>query len=243
MPKFLSPVSARLSRLLLAGLFAALPGATPAMLHAQIGHRPSQSPYEDVKVGQSISLSGGWLAIRRDLAGVAPEAAPFGQLRYDAAIGGPATLFARYTLSPTKRALLAPSAVATARKTGTPGVAMHVVDAGIDVALTGKKTWHHLIPSLAGGVGVVSDFASVDSGGYQFGVKFALSYGMALRYVRASGLQLRLDATSFRWQYEYPDRYFVKATDGTSILSDTKDRSKWSGNWALSAGVSVPVFR
>ncbi|MBL0172775.1 MAG: hypothetical protein IPP90_19115 [Gemmatimonadaceae bacterium] len=239
MPTFLSPVSARRACLLILGLV----GAAPAMVQAQIGHRPSQSPYEDVKPGQSVSLSAGWLAIARDPAGVAPDAAPFGQLRYDVAIGGPASLFARYTLATTQRALFAPSAVADKRKTGTPGVAMHVIDAGIDVALTGKKTWHHLIPSLTGGVGVGSDFAAVDSGGYQFGVKFALSYGLGLQYVRSSGLRLRLDATNFRWQYDYPDRYFVKATDGTSILSDTKNRSAWRGNWGLSAGVSFPVFR
>ena len=159
------------------------------------------------------------------------------------AIGGPAALYARYAVSMSERTLFAPSAIASARKTGTPGVAMHVIDGGIDIALTGKKSWHHLIPSLAGGVGIVSDFASVDSGGYQFGVKFALSYGLGLRYVRASGLQLRVDATNYRWQYDYPDRYFVTASDSTSILTDTKNRSAWRGNWGLSAGVAFPIFR
>lgn len=236
---FLSTTTARLTCLTLLGAMS----LTPSLLRAQVGHRPSQSPYEDIKVGQTLSVSGGWLAIQRDPAGVAPQAAAFGQLRYDVGIGGPASLFARYSLATTERTLFAPSAIASARKTGTPGVAMHVIDAGIDVALTGKKTWRHLIPSLTGGLGIVSDFASVDSGGYQFGVKFALSYGLALRYVRASGLQLRLDATNFRWQYDYPDRYFVTATDSTSILTDTKNRSAWRGNWGLSAGVAIPVFR
>ncbi len=234
-----SSAAVRLSCMLLASALTAL----PTVLHAQVGHRPSQSPYEDVKAGQTISLSAGWLAIQRDPAGVAPSAAPFGQVRYDIGVGGPAALYARYTLSPTERALFAPATVASLRQTGTPGVAMHVLDAGIDVALTGNKTWHRLIPSVAGGVGVVSDFASVDSGGYQFGVKFAFSYGLALRYVRSSGLRLRVDATSFRWQYDYPDRYFVTATDGTSILKDTRNRSAWRGNWGLSAGVAIPVFR
>ena len=239
MTTHLSPLVVRSARLLLIGVLS----TAATSVQAQVGYRPSNSPYEDVKLGQTLSLSAGWLAITRDPAGVAPEAAPFGQLRYDIGIGGPASLFARYTVSTTQRTLFAPSAIASARKTGTPGVAMHVADAGIDIALTGKKTWHHLIPSLAGGVGIASDFANVDSGGYQFGVKFALSYGFALRYVRASGLRLRLDATSFRWQYDYPDRYFVKAADGTSILTDTRNRSKWTGNWGLAAGVSYPVFR
>ena len=234
----LSPTAVRWSRLTLGALCL-----MPATLGAQVGHRPSSSPYEDVKQGQSVSLSAGWLAVSRDPAGVAPVAAAFGQVRYDVAIGGPAALYARYAVSMSERTLFAPSAIASARKTGTPGVAMHVIDGGIDIALTGKKSWHHLIPSLAGGVGIVSDFASVDSGGYQFGVKFALSYGLGLRYVRASGLQLRVDATNYRWQYDYPDRYFVTASDSTSILTDTKNRSAWRGNWGLSAGVAFPIFR
>lgn len=231
------PVGNALTR----GLALTLVLAAP--LTAQVGHRPSSSPYEDVKIGQSVSLSAGWLSIARDKAGVAPRAAAFGQVRYDAAVGGPAILFARYTVSSTDRALFAPAAIATARQTGTPGVAMHIMDGGLDVALTGAKSWHSLVPSVSGGVGMVSDFASVDSGGYQFGVKFALSYGLGVRYIRQSGLRLRVEATNFRWQYEYPDRYFVKAADGTSILTDTKNRSVWRGNWGLSAGVAVPVFR
>ncbi len=215
----------------------------PAMLVAQVGHRPDKSPFEDVKLGQSISFSAGWLAIRRDVAGVAPKSAAFGQLTYEAAVGGPALLYARYTLAPTTRTLLAPAANQPQRATGTPGSTMHLIDGGIDVALTGKKSWRHLIPSVSGGVGVVSDFAKIDSGSYQFGVKFAITYGLAVRYVRASGVRLRVDVTNAMWQYEYPDRYFVKATDGTSVLTNTSDRTIWRRNVGITAGVSVPIFK
>ena len=76
-----------------------------------------------------------------------------------------------------------------------------------------------------------------------FGVKFGISYGANLRYMRTSGLQLRVGLTNFLWQYSYPDRYFTKATDSTAILLNTTDRSKWKNNFGLSAGVSYPLFR
>lgn len=215
----------------------------PAALRAQVGHRPDQSPYEDVKLGQSLSVSAGWFAFKRDPAGVAPQAAPYGSVRYDVSVGGPASLYARYAIATTNRTLYAPGAVAAARKTGEPGVAMHVMDVGLDMGLTGRKTWHHIIPAVSGGVGIVSDFAQVDSGGYQFGVKFAISYGLGVRYVRSSGLRFRVDATNYLWQYEYPDRYFVAASDGTSILTDTRQRSSWRGNWGLTAGIAYPIFK
>jgi len=215
----------------------------PLLLHAQVGYRPDKSPFEDVKLGQSVSLSVGWLGLRRDIAGVAPKSAAFGQLTYEAAVGGPALLYARYTLAPTTRTLLAPAANLPQRVTGTPGSTMHMFDGGLDIALTGKKSWRHLIPSVSGGVGVVTDFAKIDSGSYQFGVKFALTYGLALRYIRASGVRFRVDLTNAMWQYEYPDRYFVKATDGTSILTNTQDRTIWRRNVGITAGVSVPIFK
>ena len=56
-------------------------------------------------------------------------------------------------------------------------------------------------------------------------------------------VQLRVDLTNRTFQYDYPDRYFVKAADTTSILADTRRRSVWKGNWGASAGVIIPLFR
>ena len=86
--------------------------ATPVALQAQVGHVPTKSPYEDMKLGQSVTLSGGWLATTHDPAGVGPDASAFGQIRYDIAVGGPASLFARYTFAPSQRASLLPGVVA-----------------------------------------------------------------------------------------------------------------------------------
>ncbi|MCC6241252.1 MAG: hypothetical protein IT353_00330 [Gemmatimonadaceae bacterium] len=215
----------------------------PSLLLAQVGHRPDKSPFEDVKLGQNVSLSIGRLSTGLDLAGVAPKSAVYGQLMYEAAVGGPASLYARYTIAPTERTLLAPAAPVATRKTGTLSTTMHLFDGGLDLALTGKKSWHHLIPSVVAGVGIATDFAAVDSGGYQFGSKFALTYGLAARYVPKSGVRFRIDVMNAMWQYDYPDRYFVKATDNTSVLTNSSDRSIWRGNWGVSAGVSIPVFK
>lgn len=216
--------------------------ASPNAL-AQVGHQPSESPYRDVNFGQTIAASGGWLAITRDPAGVAPKASYFGQLRYDVAIGGPALLFARYSVAPSERDLLLPGVPVAQRIIRTPKTVMHIVEGGIDIALTGKKSWHGMMPTVGGGIGIASDFAGADTGSYQFGVKFALSYGMGLRYVLQSGVQVRLEATNFLWQYDYPDQYFVAASDLSVILPDNSKRSSWQGNWGLSAGVAFPIFR
>ena len=133
-------------RLVAAGL------VMPAVLAAQVGHLPANSPFEDVKLGQNLSIMGGWMAMTRDPADVAPLSSLAAALRYDIGIGGPASLYARYVVAPSERKLLQPTNPLAKRVIGTPGVTTHQLDAGLDLALTGKKTWHRLIPSLNGGV-------------------------------------------------------------------------------------------
>jgi hypothetical protein len=226
-----------------AAVAAAVAGAFPATARAQVGHLPDKSPYEDFKIGQSLTVLGGWLAVKRDLADVAPKAAWNAGLRYDIGVGGPASLFVRYLASPSERKLLAPGNSKATRQIGTPGVTTHLFDGGLDISLTGRKTWHSLMPSVNGGVGLISDFAKADTGAYRFGTKFAFNYGFSVRYLAKRGPQLRLDATNFLWQYQYPDRYFILASDTTSILTDTRNREAWRGNWSLSLGVTVPLFK
>ena len=215
----------------------------PAVLAAQVGHLPANSPFEDVKLGQNLSIMGGWMAMTRDPADVAPLSSLAAALRYDIGIGGPASLYARYVVAPSERKLLQPTNPLAKRVIGTPGVTTHQLDAGLDLALTGKKTWHRLIPSLNGGVGVVTDFAAADTGAYRFGTKFSFSYGLSLRYLPRKGPMIRVDLTNFMWQYEYPDRYFVKASDTTSVLTDTRNRSSWRGSRTVTVGVTLPLFR
>lgn len=224
-------------------LLGALTVLSPLPALAQIGHLPDKSPYEDFKIGQTVSIMGGWLAVKRDPASVAPEASFLAALRYDIGVGGPASLFVRYMGAPSERNVLVPTNTRPTRVIGTEGATTHLLDAGLDISLTGRKTWHRLMPSVNGGVGVVGDFASVDTGAYRFGTKFAFTYGFSMRYITRGGPQLRVDLTNFLWQYQYPDRYFVKAADTTSILTDTRQREAWRGNWGVSAGISIPIFR
>ncbi|MBL0940504.1 MAG: hypothetical protein IBJ03_16535 [Gemmatimonadaceae bacterium] len=210
---------------------------------AQVGHMPDKSPYEDHKIGQTFTLMGGWLAVKRDPANVAPDASWMAALRYDIGVGGPASLFARYAAAPSQRNLLVPTNTRPNRVIARPNITTHMADIGLDVSLTGRKTYHRFMPSINGGIGLVSDFASVDTGSYRFGTKFAFNYGLSLRYITRRGPQLRIDLTNYIWQYQYPDRYFVLANDTTSILTRTREQSAWRGNWGTSVGIAIPVFR
>jgi hypothetical protein len=221
-------------------LFALL---APVVARAQVGYLPNRSPYEDLVTNQSLSLNVGRLATNTDPANVHPKSSALYSLLYTLPVGGPASLFVQYGFAPSTRNLFNPEYTAKTRLIGQPSVTTHLVNLGLDVSMTGQKTFHRFMPSLTGGIGVASDFAKADTGAYKFGTKFSFSYGAALKYFLRNGWALRADVTNNVWQYQYPDRYFVKSSDTTSILTDTKNRSAWRSNWALTAGVSVPLFR
>jgi hypothetical protein len=104
--------------------------------------------------------------------------------------------------------------------------------------LTGRKSWHHLVPQLRGGLGVVSSRAKDDSSGYSFGTPFAFTFGGGLKFVPGGRFQLRADVTDRVFKLSYPDSYYRKASDNTSVLSDPTPRSFYTHHTALTVGVS-----
>ena len=210
---------------------------------AQVGHLPSKSPYEDVKVGQDFTFLFGYFNADVGAAGVLPKASPFGGVRYDLPIGGPGYLTARYVLIPSQRNFLLPSKPRTSRVLGTIDTKTQVADIGFTLALTGRKTWHRILPAISVGTGIASDFAKADTGGYKFGTKFGFTGGGSVRYVLRNGLSVRAEATNYLWRNSYPDAYFAASSDTTRVLNDTRKKKSWGGTWAYSLGLVFPIFR
>lgn len=215
----------------------------PVVARAQVGHAPSKSPYEDYAVFQTLTLSAGQLLLGKDPAGVAPKDGPLAMVRYDIRVGGPAGLFVRYMGAPSERNELKPGNPRATRVVATPSVFTQVIDGGLNLDLTGKKTYRRFLPSVFAGVGMASDFAKADSGQYSFGSNFSFTYGGVLRYIPRHGPQLRLDVSNVFWKYQYPDTYYVKASDTTSVLTLTRQRSAWRPNKVVSLGITFPIFR
>ncbi|MEO7360765.1 MAG: hypothetical protein ABI120_10570 [Gemmatimonadaceae bacterium] len=210
---------------------------------AQVGHLPSKSPYEDVKVGQDFTFLFGYFNADVGAAGVLPKSSAFGGVRYDVPIGGPGYLTARYVLIPSQRNFLLPSKPRTTRILGTEDTKTHVADIGFTIALTGRKTWHRILPAISVGTGIASDFAKADTGGYKFGTKFGFTGGGSVRYVLRNGLSVRAEATNYLWRNSYPDSYFAASSDTTRVLTDTRKKKSWGGTWAYSLGLVFPIFR
>lgn len=237
-----SPLRQRVLRFALCActLLAAVSAPAGAQL---VGSEPSRSPFRDLETTQQVTLSLGWFNAKSDAAGVGPRPALFTQLRHDVHLGGPAWLTSRYGLLRSEREVLDPGFPRAERSLGFTPVTHHVADVGLTLALTGRKTWRGVVPTLGGGIGLTSDFGTQDVGNYRFGTKFAFTFGPGLRIVLPRGYSIRADLTNHVYQFQYPSTYFQRASDSTSVLTDTRQRSGWQSNWALTLGGSVPIFR
>ena len=220
---------------LLYGVVALL-AAGPAA--AQVGHDPAHSPYRDLEHKQEFTWLFGYTRARHDPAGVEPRSAAVSGLRYEINLAGPLALSADFTRLFAERNVLDPAKPLATRSLATESAPVYAADVALALDLTGRKSWNHLVPQLRGGLGLVSSSAKDDSSGFSFGTPFAFTFGGGLKFVPGGRLQLRADVTDRVFKVSYPDSYYRKASDNTSVLSDPTPRSFYTHHTALTVGVS-----
>ena len=220
---------------------AALLAAVPAF--AQVGHVPEKSPYLDLEYSSELTLEGGYLRTRHDPAGIAPQnRAIYGAL-YEITLVGPLAFSADVVTGSGSRNVIDPLKPAATRNLGTRDNQVTAADVALAMNLTGTRTWHHLVPQIRAGAGLVTSKAQDDSSGFAFGTRFAFVYGGGLKYVPAgSRFQLRADVTDRVFKLDYPDAYYRTASDNSAVLPASTSKSFYTHHTALTVGVSY-LFR
>ena len=204
----------------------------------QVGFPPAQSPFRDLEYKQELSPFGGWVNAASDDANVLPKSGAIVGLRYQIRIGGPVSFDADFSRMQSTRNVIDPTQIASKRLLGTADAAVYGINAGLALGLTGRKSWHHLVPEVRVGGGVVTSETKDDASGYTFGTPFALTFGGGLKFVSLGRLQLRADAGARLFKQKYPDSFFQIASDNTSVLT-TQSRSFWTNQTVLSVGASL----
>jgi hypothetical protein len=227
-------------KLALAAAFLVL-GAAP--LAGQVGSEPEKSPYQDFVYHQDFSLFGGWFGGNKGSANVGPQSSSLFGIRYGLHIGGPAEFSVRISRAQSTRNVLDPTKIGAARDLGTMSDPIWIADAGINLALTGQKSYHHFVPSVGVGVGLSKSNSSADVGSYRFGTGFAIHYGLGLRYVTHGPWGARVDLTEYLWQLSYPGSYFLAPTGGTAILPASQSQNEWKQNPTITFGLTYIFSR
>lgn len=231
---------------LVAACAAALALTATRQAGAQVGYTPAASPYTDVYRNHEIAVYSGWYFGGNDPAGVAPGDGLATGIRYGWHAGGPAILVADFARFGTHRMVKDPNSPEGAgRNVADESWPLYSMNLGLDLALTGEKSWHHLAPVVKGGVGFVSDMkAKADTGGFKFGTRFAFNLGAGIRWVPAGHWGLRADFDNRFYTVAYPTAYFLPPNGGGNpILQGAKSKSSWTVNPVLSLGLTYNFGR
>jgi hypothetical protein len=236
------------SALPVAAVFAAAFAAATLIappLAAQVGYPPEASPYEDLRGRQAVAVSAGWIVPGGDPAGIGPRNGAMFSGRYELFLTGPLWLVTRVAYAPgLERTVKDPEGVPGTRIVGTETEPLFLLDAGFGLNLTGNKSWHRIAPRLTGTLGAVSTLKSAyDVGGYRFGTKFMVSYGVGARVVTGSAWEVNADLSHMFWKISYPEAYGGDGSaDDESLIGGGK-LAPWQGNLLLTVGITRYFFR
>ena len=211
---------------------------------AQVGHRPSSSPYRDLTYNMEWTMFAGYLNAQKDRVGVAPQSGTMYGARWDWRLGGPAYIVGRMAGASLQRRIIDPKKPIGQRLVGTETVPLLFSDVDLGLNLTGFKTWHSLVPQVQTGFGTTADLRGrTDVGKFRFGVPFTVNLGAALKWVPRGNWQVRADWNTYLYKIYYPDEYFLRVGTDDPVLPATVPRSAWRKNRALQIGLSYLYHR
>ena len=201
---------------------------------AQVGHEPTHSPYHDVRRGGVVVFTIGYLGGSRGIVGVGPSHGKTGGIRYEVPFGAVgASLGLAYARM--DRFVVDPFKDTTLRKTGPFTDDVVLLDAGLQLVLTGRKTWRGFAPYVGGVLGVaIGGTSPPDPSGYKFGTKFTVAPNFGLRWYPARRLSVRGDFRLVLWKLVYPTQFKQPDTiDNTPVLPSTASLTEWTSHpWA-----------
>jgi hypothetical protein len=210
----------------------------------QVGYPTSRSPFADLQYRQELTIFAGQFKAGTEPAAVAPRSGPMVGGRYEVTVGGPAQLYVRGSRVFSERMALDPTKPAATRNLGLSKTPLYLADVGVSMNLTGQRSFHGVVPSLAVGAGVASTLNSkVENDPYKFGTTFAFSFGGGLRILPTDRIQIRVDGGTHMYQIRYPTEYSTPASDNTSVIPSGAAKSFWKSNPSITAGLSYLFFR
>jgi hypothetical protein len=216
-----------------------------SLARAQVGTAPARSPFLDVEQRHEITIFGGYFSAKVDPAKVAPQSAPLAGLMYEWRASGPANIGLSFMTVQSKRTELDPARPSSTRIVATRDEPLYAAEGFLSLALTGERSWHHLMPMAGAGLGIISNGQGADVGGFRFGTRFAFPWGVGVRWIPGGGVfQLRADIKDWMYTIKYPQAYHTApSSSDAAILAPTDRASRWTNNFAMTVGGSIAFKR
>jgi hypothetical protein len=206
---------------------------------AQVGHRPSDSPYRDIRKGHSFTVSGGYFQGDGGRLGVGPHEGEVIGGQYDIRIASSIQFGLSLSYGSLQRFIVDPT-VSVNNRSGPVQQSVIFIDVPLHFNITGGKTWRRLAPYFlaTGGLAIAEDTPE-DQSGFDFGTKFFFAVGAGLRLFVTDRLHLRGEARPTLWKLSYPTTFQQPPQDNPSappVLGGASTED-WVTSWWLQAGL------
>jgi hypothetical protein len=221
--------------LIAAGLLSAYP---PIRLPAQVGYDPGRSPFRDVRGGSAVRFLVGYLGGDRGTVPVGPSDGTTFGVRLEMSLGRVTTLTAGFAYGQTTRYIVDPNKDSVSRRSALMDNGIALVDLGIQLSLTGAKTFHGVMPYVGASLGLATGKSlPTDTSGYVFRTKLTVAPGAGLRWYPARRLSIQADLRAVFWKLSYPIAFKAPAPDGSRVLALTDPETDWTTHPWISLGV------
>ncbi len=146
----------------------------------QVGYDPSRSPFRDVRRGSGVRFVTGYLGGGRGTVPVGLSGGPTYGVRLETSLSRVVSFTAGVAYGQTTRFIVFPYDSAGKRTKGPFDSHVVLTDLGLQLSLTGAKTFHGLMPYVGGSFGLAfGRDLRADTSGYRFGSKLTIAPGVA----------------------------------------------------------------
>lgn len=190
----------------------------PSAVSAQVGVDPAHSPYRDILHGN------GWTVLYGHIGGdggplrQSPNSGAIVGLRYDVRFSRLLGGFVSLTRMSTTRTYLAHDDSVATRFHQQLDQPVWTPEVGIQMNLSGAKTWHHVAPFVAVALGIASSSdVKGDTSGFSFGTKLALTPSGGANVYLSERVHLRLEGQLIYWKMKYPSNWLDEPAKQPSV--------------------------
>jgi hypothetical protein len=217
-------------------------GLVPSLLTAQVGHDPERSPYRGIAARTSLNLLGGYLGGSGGTLGIGPAGGWVAGLRYEMRLTGPTDASLSISRGQFDRLVPDPGAPEESQLTGPVSQSVIFVDAGLQILVTGDKTWNRVAPYLGATLGLGwGANVPADSSEYTFKAKFVTGPLLGLRVYPGAGLLFRVEGRLAFWRLRYPSSFFaapVRAPTDPPLLDPlVESDTEWTAHPVVMIGL------
>ena len=226
--------------IILGMLFSNIP---TVQLSAQVGHDPGASPYHDILLHAGPVFFVGHLGADRGVGDAGTSNALTFGARYEIPAGRSIHFQFTGAYLQGDRFIIDPRADSSspARRTGPFKSDLGLFEVGMQLRLTGGKTWRGFAPYLGTGLGLMFDVNSpgdTTRSGYRFGTKLTLALESGVRWYPVRRVLVNADLRAHLWRLKYPVSFHsVLAPDGSRVLPLSQPLNDWTLHPWISLGI------